>query len=193
VSGAGARDADASPSRFTYDPADPTPSLGGPVLLAREPVTDNAPLEARDDVLVFTGAPLERAVEAIGPVQADVHVRTSRPFADVFVRICDVDPDGRSRNVCDALIRLDDGAEPPRAADGSRRVSFALWPTAHRFAAGHRVRVLVAGGAHPRYARNAGTGEPPQSATRLVAVEHELLHDAEHPSAVELSVVPSAD
>lgn len=180
--------ADKPPSRFTYDPAHPTPSLGGPVLLAREPVTDNAPLEARDDVLVFSGEPLARAVEAIGPVQADVHVRTSRPFADVFVRICDVDPDGRSINVCDALIRLDDSA-PPVAADGSRRVSFALWPTAHRFAAGHRVRVLVAGGAHPRYARNAGTGEPPQAATRLVAVEHELLHDADHPSAVELSVV----
>ncbi len=180
--------ADLAPTRFTYDPADPTPSLGGPVLLAREPVTDNAPLEARDDVLVFTGPPLDRAVEAIGPVQADVHVRTSSPFADLFVRICDVDPDGRSTNVCDALIRLDDRA-PPQAADGSRRVSFALWPTAHRFAAGHRVRVLVAGGAHPRYARNAGTGEPPQAATRLVAVEHELLHDAAHPSAVELSVV----
>lgn len=182
-------DADATPSRFTYDPADPTPSLGGPVLLAREPVTDNAPLEARDDVLVFTSEPLPTAVEAIGPVEADVHVRTSSPFADVFVRVCDVDPDGRSINVCDALIRLDDGDAPPRAADGSRRVGFALWPTAHRFGAGHRVRVLVAGGAHPRYARNAGTGEPPQSATRLVAVEHELLHDGEHPSAVVLSVL----
>lgn len=180
--------ADVAPSRFTYDPSDPTPSLGGPVLLAREPVTDNAPLEARDDVLVFSGEPLRHAVEAIGPVQADVHVRTSSPFADVFVRICDVDPSGRSTNVCDALIRLDDSA-PPQAADGSRRVSFALWPTAHRFEVGHRVRVLVAGGAHPRYARNAGTGEPPQAATALVAVDHELLHDAAHPSAVELSVV----
>jgi putative CocE/NonD family hydrolase len=142
-------------------------------------------------VLSFTSAPLERDVEAIGPVQADVHLRTSSPFADLFVRICDVDPDGRSLNVCDALIRLDDAA-PPIAADGSRRVSFALWPTAHRFRTGQRVRVLVAGGAHPRYARNAGTGEPPQSATRLVAVDHELLHDADHPSAVELSVVGAA-
>ncbi|MDW5592850.1 CocE/NonD family hydrolase [Conexibacter stalactiti] len=179
---------DGAVSRFTYDPAHPTPSLGGPVLLAREPVTDNRPLEARDDVLTFTSGPLEQDVEAIGPVQADVHLRTSSPFADLFVRLCDVDPDGRSLNVCDALIRLDDAA-PPVAADGSRRVSFALWPTAHRFRAGQRIRVLVAGGAHPRYARNAGTGEPPQSATRLVAVEHELLHDAAHQSAVELSVL----
>jgi putative CocE/NonD family hydrolase len=182
---------DAGSTRFHYDPSHPTPSLGGPVLLAREPVVDNRPLEARDDVLTFTTQPLERDLEAIGPVRADVHVRTSSPFADVFVRICDVHPDGRSLNVCDALIRLTDEA-PPLEPDSSRRVAFSLWPTAHRFREGHRIRVLVAGGAHPRYARNTGTGEPPQSATRLVAVEHELLHDADHPSAVELSLLGPA-
>jgi putative CocE/NonD family hydrolase len=179
---------DAQPSRFTYDPTRPTPALGGPVLLAREPVVDNRPLEARDDVLVFTGAPLEHDVEAIGPVHADVHVRTSRPYADVFVRVCDVQPDGRSLNVCDALMRLT-AEDPPPDEDGVRHVAFELWPTAHRFRAGHRVRVLVAGGAHPRYARNTGTGEPPQTATTLLPVDHELLHDDAHPSFVELSVL----
>lgn len=173
--------------RFTYDPANPTPALGGPVLLAREPVVDNRPLEARDDVLVYTTEPLAADVEALGPAAADLFVRTSSPHADVFVRICDVHPDGRSLNVCDALIRLDD-AGPPADADGVRRVAFDLWPTAHRFAAGHRIRVLVAGGAHPRYARNPGTGEEPHTATRLVPVEHELLHDERRPSAVRLSV-----
>jgi hypothetical protein len=77
---------------------------------------------------------------------------------------------------------------PPQAPDGSRRVLVKLWPTAHRFDRHHRIRVLVAGGAHPRYARNTGTEEPLATATRLVPVEHELLHDAEHPSAVTLTV-----
>lgn len=174
--------------RFTYDPAHPTPALGGPVLLAREPVVDNRPLEARDDVLVYTSDPLDEPIEALGPVAADLFVRTSSPHADVFVRVCDVHPDGRSLNVCDALIRLD-GDGPPAGADGVRRVAFDLWPTAHVFAPGHRVRVLVAGGAHPRYARNPGTGEEPHTATRLVPVEHEVLHDERHPSAVRLSVI----
>lgn len=177
--------------RFRYDPNDPTPSLGGPVLMAREPVTDNRPLEARADVLTYTGDPLTEPLDAIGPVTADVHLRTSRPDADLFVRICDVHPDGRSLNVCDALVRLTAG-EPEQQPDGSRRVTFPLWPTAHRFLPGHRVRVLVAGGAHPRYARNAGTGEPPHTEMRLVPVDHEVLHDPDHPSAVELSVVPVA-
>lgn len=178
----------AAPDRFEYDPADPTPSLGGPTLLARAPIVDNAPLEARRDVLVFTTRTLLRDVEAIGPVEAEVFLRSDNPHADVFARVCDVDPSGRSLNVCDALVRLRPG-EPPADADGVRRVAFRLWPTAHRFDRHHRIRVLVAGGAHPRYARNTGADEPLATATRLVPVAHELLHDAAHPSAVTLTVV----
>jgi putative CocE/NonD family hydrolase len=171
--------------RYRYDPSDPTPSLGGPVLLAREPVVDNRPLETRPDVLVYTSEPLPEPFEAIGPVSVELWVRTSSPYFDLFARVCDVDPGGVSRNVCDALQRV----APEwfeQAADGSRRVAFELWPTAHRFAAGHRVRLQVSSGAHPRYARNPGTGEDPMTATRLKEVDVELLHDAAHPSVLIL-------
>jgi predicted acyl esterase len=73
-----------------------------------------------------------------------------------------------------------------QAADGSRRVVLELWPTAHRFAAGHSIRLQVSSGAHPRYARNPGTGEDPMTATRLKEVDVELLHDAAHPSVLIL-------
>ena len=39
---------------------------------------------------------------------------------------------------------------------------------AHRFRAGSRLRLQVAGGSHPRFARNPGTGEPPAVARGLV-------------------------
>jgi putative CocE/NonD family hydrolase len=175
------------PDRFRYDPAAPTPAVGGPVLLARHPVLDNRDLEARPDVLTFTGAPLEREVDALGPVTADIWERSTREHEDLFVRVCDVQPSGASLNVTDALVRLAPG-EPATDADGARRMTFALWPIAHRFRRGHRIRVQVSGGAHPRYARNPGTGEPPATGTRLVASEHEVLHDPAHPSAVVLSV-----
>jgi putative CocE/NonD family hydrolase len=177
--------------RYRYDPSDPTPSLGGPVLFGRKPVVDNAPLEARADVLTYTTAPISRPVEAIGPVHADIHIRSSLEYFDVFVRVCDVDAVGTSRNVCDALERV----EPSTAAvdsHGVSRVRVALWPTAHRFAAGHRIRVQVSSGAHPRYARNLGTGEPLLHGTRMVAANQEVFHDPEHPSSVTLSVVGAA-
>jgi uncharacterized protein len=176
------------PDRYRYDPAHPTPAFGGPVLLARRPVVDNRDLEERDDVLVYTTAPLEHGVDAIGPVRAEIFVRSSLPHFDVFVRVCDVDRLGVSRNVCDALERV----APDRITDegdGVLRVAFGLWPMSHRFRRGHRIRVQVSSGAHPRYARNTGTGEPLASGTRLLAADQEVHHDPDRPSAVVLTVL----
>ena len=178
------------PDCYRYDPDDPTPSIGGPVLLSRRAVVNNAPLERRADVLTYTSAPLDEPVEAIGPVRVCLCVRSSLEFFDVFARVCDVDRSGVSRNVCDALERV----APERYSPDSRRihrVEFALWPTAHRFGRGHRVRLQVSSGAHPRYARNTGTGEPLGSATRLLVADQEIFHDPEHRSEIVLSIVAS--
>jgi putative CocE/NonD family hydrolase len=171
--------------RYRYDPQDPTPSLGGPVLLAREPVVDNRPLEARGDVLSYTTAPLESSVEAVGVARVELFVRTSSPHVDFFARICDVDRDGASWNVCDALLRTSPESVDA-SAERSVRVEFELWPMGHRFAAGHRLRLQVSSGAHPRYARNPGTGEDPVTAVSLQAVDVELLYGRAHPSALVL-------
>src|SRR4029079_15581968 len=95
---------------FRYDPADPTPSVGGPLLVANvSGPRDNRTLEARSDVLVYTSTVLGADLEVIGPVHATIHVRDSSPCYDIFVRLCDVEPAGRSLNVCDALIRVRPG------------------------------------------------------------------------------------
>src|SRR5205814_3594535 len=142
-----------APDAYRYDPSDPTPSLGGPVLLNSEPVVDNGPLEGRPDVLTYPTGALSEPIQAIGPVEAEIHVRSSLEHFDVFVRVCDVDRWGVSRNVCDAMQRVLPG-QRPEDEDGVKRVTFNLWPTAHHFATGHRIRVQVSSGAHPRYARN---------------------------------------
>ena len=176
--------------RYRYDPADPTPSLGGPVLLAREPVLDNRELEARADVLTYTTEVLEQAVDAVGPVRVELHIRASSPYVDIFARVCDVDGAGASWNVCDALARSAPGRFE-RAGDDTLRVAFELWPMGHRFAAGHRIRLQVSSGAHPRYARNPGTGEDLAVATAMRAVDVEVLHDARHPSVLVLPAAPA--
>ena len=170
--------------RYRYDPADPTPSLGGPILLAREPVVDNRPLEARDDVLTYTTTPLAVTLEAIGPVRVELWVGASSPNFDVFARVCDVNSTGASYNVCDALTRVSPGRFEP-AADGTWRVAFDLWPIGHRFAAGHRIRLQVSSGAHPRFARNPGTGEDLATATATAARRIEVLHDDGAPVEVD--------
>ncbi|MEU5913953.1 CocE/NonD family hydrolase [Micromonospora sp. NPDC047527] len=184
--------APSAPDEFRYDPADPTPSLGGPLLVAqRAGPVDNRRVEARPDVLTYTSAPLTRPVEVIGPVRAEIHVRSELSYLDVFVRLCDVDRRGRSWNVCDGLVRVEPGRFPADPS-GALRVPVPLWPTAYRFRAGHRLRVQVSGGAHPRWARNPGTGEPLGTAVTLRAGWRQILHDPEHPSALLLPIVHTA-
>lgn len=183
-----------SSSWFTYDPADPTPSVGGPLLTPPYKQVDNTVVERRDDLALFTGQPLAADLDVVGPVRACIHLRTEHPHADLFVRLCDVDERQVSRNVVDGIRRLDPcthGAEGVTVGpDGVLEVDLELAPTAYRFRAGHRLRVQVAGGAFPRYARNLGTGEPLGTGTTMRTNRFEVLHDAAHPSHVELSVLP---
>ena len=136
-------------------------------------------------MLTYTTEPLPSTVEAIGPVRVELWVRASSPYFDTFARVCDVDAAGVSRNVCDALARVAP-ERFERADDGTWRVVFDLWPMGHRFAAGHRIRLQVSSGAHPRYARNPGTGEDPSTATTLRAVDIEVLHGGQQASALIL-------
>ncbi len=115
-------------TRYRYDPTDPTPSLGGPVMLTQKPVRDNRSLEARPDVLTFTTPRLPRTVEAVGPVRVELWARASEPYFDLFVRLCDVDPNGASWNVCDGLASVAPGRFERSEEDGAWQVRFDLWP-----------------------------------------------------------------
>ncbi|MFF8729430.1 CocE/NonD family hydrolase [Streptomyces sp. NPDC015171] len=162
--------ADRTPvTAFRYDPADPTPSLGGQLLSRTAGPRDNATLEARDDVLTFTGPPLTEPMDILGAVSARLSVSTDTGHADVFTRLCDVDPQGRSVNICDGFGRLRTTGQTPS------QIGVPMSATAHRFPVGHRIRWQISAGAHPRYARNPGTGEPPVDATTFTPA-HITLH-----------------
>ncbi len=173
------------PARYTYDPADPTPAVGGTSSSpANAGPKDNRELERRPDVLTYTSEPLRSALEITGPVTAELFVSSSRPHTDFFARLCDVDQKGRSVNITDGLIRLTSAGPQPQ------QVRIDLWPTAHRFRPGHRIRLQVSSGAHPRYARNTGSGEPLATAATLYTAQQAVHHDPARPSAVLLPVVP---
>ncbi len=182
------------PDRYRYDPADPTPAVGGNSLGAPEHMgpKDNRKLEARADVLVYTSAVLERDLEVIGPVTADLYVRSSLEHTDFFARLCVVEPSGKSINLCDGILRLTPDHPAPQT-DGIRHIQIDLWPTAYRFRRGQRLRVQISSGAHPRFARNPGTGEPLATATKLLVADQAVYHDPQHPSAVLLPVLRTED
>ena len=180
------------PDAYLYDPADPTPGVGGASLRAgNSGAKDNRALEARADVLTYSGPVLDDDLTVIGPVTAELHVRSSLEHTDFFVRLCDVAPSGRSTNLTDGILRIRPG-DAERQPDGTFAVTIALFATAATFQRGHRVRLQVSSGAHPVYARNPGSGEPLGKATTLVPAKQQVFHDPEHPSAITLPVMSHA-
>jgi hypothetical protein len=155
---------------FRYDPADPTPALGGRTLTRSMGVKDNRRLEQRPDVVTFTTDPLPTAVDVIGAPRLDLAIAVDPPHADVFARLCDVDLHGHSRNFSDLLIRLD----PTVPAGETHHLTLTLDQCFHRLPAGHRLRLQISGGAFPRYARNLGTAGTPAEGSDLKASWHTI-------------------
>jgi len=175
-------------STYTYDPADPTPSLHGPRLFSAAKRPDMTALQRRADVISFTTPPLDADLEAIGPVRVQLYVRSTLDDTDFYVCVCDVDGAGRVLHVVDGYLRLRPG-RPTADSENVKSIVLECWPTAYRFSAGHRIRLLLASGAHPRYARNLGTGEPLGEGVRMLVAHQEILHDRAHPSTVLLTVM----
>ena len=157
-----------SVSVFRYDPANPTPTVGGRLLTRDSGYRNDTRLALRDDVLSFTSAPLQESLCVSGHPQVELAYDTDNPHFDVFVRLSEVDVNGRSRNVSDGFGRFWSAPDGP--------IRLRLDPVCHRFSVGSRLRVLVAGGCHPRFARNLGTGEPAISGREMRPSTHTVRH-----------------
>ncbi len=172
---------DTAPSpTFTYDPADPTPTIGGRLLSPDGGYRNDTKLAERADVLSFTSDALSQDIYVIGNPVIELSHSCDNPHNDLFVRVSEVDAKGRSRNVSDGYRR---------GTTNSGSVSIELDAIAHRFRAGSRIRVLVAGGSHPRFARNLGTGEPLRTGSRLRPAKH-TVHLGDGASTLRLPAGP---
>lgn len=156
-------------STFRYDPADPTPSVGGRLLSRQAGYRDDTRLSRRADVLSFTSAPLGHPAVVYGRPVLELDHSCDIGHYDLFVRVSEVDERGRSRNVSDGFLRFTTNPDGPTRLE--------LDNVAHRFDTGTRIRVLIAGGCHPRFSRNLGTGEPAVSGHRMVTSTHTVRLD----------------
>ena len=189
------------PDRYEYDPAHPVPTLGGRLCCgARVPVAyhpgpaDQRPNESRPDVLVYSTGPLAKDLEVTGFVTAEVWAATSAADTDFTAMLVDVDPSGYARYLADGILRARYRSSRERAepvTPGSiEKYAIDLGATGNVFKAGHQLRLYVSSSNFPRFARNLNTGEPVATGTRMVKAQQVVYHDAEHPSALILPVIP---
>ncbi|MEX0761859.1 MAG: CocE/NonD family hydrolase [Dehalococcoidia bacterium] len=188
---------DERPDSFLYNPLDPAPTRGGPLccspsFLPAGPM-DHAEKEDRSDVLVYSTPPLEEDVEVTGPVKAIVWAASSAVDTDFTAMLLDVEPCGAARNLCDGIVRARyrRSRSTPELLEPGRveRFEIDLVATANVFQKRHRIRLEISSSNFPRFDRNLNTGKGFDDAEVAVAA-NTVLHDADHPSYLELDVVP---
>jgi hypothetical protein len=190
--------ADAPPSRYTFDPHDPVPTIGGgtqnPLLpwFIQGGAFDQRPLSRRRDVLVFETPPLAEDMEVTGPLTVRLWISSSAPDTDFTAKLVDVYPDGFAMNLTDGIVRVRHTRAQPLGRDEVHELTVEPQPTGNLFEAGHRLRLDVSSSNFPRFDVNPNTGEPPGAATRLEAALNTVWHDGVRPSHVELPVIPAS-
>lgn len=199
--------APASRALYSYDPEDPSPTVGGTTLslnLDQGPYNQAPLVESRDDVLIFETPILTAPLIVKGSILADLSVSSDQPDTDFAIRITDVYPDGRSMLLASQIqrMRFRDGY---RIADTSfmasepiYSISLQLPATANTFLPGHQLRVIVSSSNYPRFNRNMNTGGemyPNNNLDTLVSprIATNTLHfNSTFPSRLQVPVVPAS-
>ncbi|KAH8657706.1 X-Pro dipeptidyl-peptidase-domain-containing protein [Xylariales sp. PMI_506] len=159
---------DEEDNSFIFDPSDPPPTIGGNHNAKMGGRKDDSVYASRPDMLVYTSEPLKEDVEFLGPPTVELLHSTEVPYADLFVRLSEVDVKGVSHNVVETYQALAPDRKP------GETLQLSIQDGAHRFKKGTRIRLIIAGGSFPFMARNPGYAGNRTMATELRSVKHTL-------------------
>ncbi len=184
---------------YTYDPKDPVPSIGGTSIYgdAVAGPADQAEIESRDDVLVYSTPPLKNDLEITGPIKLVFFASSNTRDTDFFATLTDVYPDGKSINLKTGGIRArfrnslhrEDFLTPGRVY----KIELEVGATSNVFKKGHRIRLQVSSSRFPEFSRNLNTGEPIGMSADMVKADLTVLHDDSYPSHLVLPVIPKKE
>jgi putative CocE/NonD family hydrolase len=152
---------------FRYNPETPVPSRGGPVCCTgnsndKPGPAEQADVESRDDVLVYSSGPLTDDLRIAGPLKAHLNFSSDAPDTDLVVRLVHLWPDGRATSIQEGALRLRyrDGFDQPRLLESGTiyPVVVDMRSIAYLVPKGHSLRLHVTSSSFPRLERNLNTG-----------------------------------
>jgi putative CocE/NonD family hydrolase len=195
---------------YTFDPDDPVPTIGGNISsnanlmeaggydqrprAETHPPGGTLPLSTRQDVLVFRTDPLAEDLEVTGTVVVRLLARSDAPSTDFTAKLIDEIPPnedyplGFDLNIGDSIQRVSSSAG--QAEPG---VTITLYPTAHVFKRGHRIRLDVSSSNYPRFDVNPNTGAPLGTSRTRVKARNTIWTGPQNTSLVELPVILPAE
>ena len=185
---------DSPPDAFIYDPDDPVPTAGGNLLVLPIGAYDQREVEARPDVLVFTGATLNDDLEITGPIKVALFAESSAVDTDFTAKLVDVHPSGYAQNIVDGMIRCryrNSREQPSPMQPGQvTELEIDLWATSHVFLAGHQIRLEISSSNFPRFDRNLNTGGDQARGTSWNVAHQKVHHSSRYLSHIMLPVIP---
>jgi uncharacterized protein len=105
-----------------------------------------------------------------------------------------VDEKGIARNLTEGIVRARyrSGQVKSELLSPGRVYKFSidLWAISNVFLPGHKLRLEISSSNFPRFDRNLNLGESPGQAKTWVSATNTVFHDAGHPSALILPLVP---
>lgn len=185
------------PDRYVYDPEDPVPSTADGSSFS--PMTTyphaHTAIERRQDVLVYTSAPLEQPLEVTGPIEVVLYAASSAINTDFTARLLDVHPDGKAYNLCAGIVRAShrEGSVDvtPIVPGEVYAYRIDLVATSNVFLPGHRIRVHVSSSSFPQFDRNLNSALYPAQSAEVLAAEQTVYHDPKRPSHIVLPLIES--
>jgi putative CocE/NonD family hydrolase len=188
---------DEPPDIFTYDPGNPVPTIGG----ARGTsygtpagAIDQAKVEIRHDVLVYTTPELKEGIELTGPITAILYVSSSAKDTDFTAKLVDVYPDGTAYNIQEGILRAryrEGFTKKVWMEEGEvYRIQIDMDATSNYWEKGHKIRVQVSSSNFPLFERNLNTGGNNYDETEWSIAENVIHHSKEYPSHIVLPVIP---
>lgn len=151
------------PDRYIHNPLDPVPSRGGRSccfsFVSPMGPADQADVEARNDVLVYTSARLTQRMCLAGPVELTLYASTSAVDTDFTAKLVHVDSNGKTTNLCDGIVRASHrlGGDADYLNPGDiYEFRIPIGQIAAAFEVGDFMRLEVASSNFPAFDRNPG-------------------------------------
>jgi len=185
------------PDSFTYDPADPVPSLGGNVCCTGGAIQagsfDQRENEKREDILVYTSDPLETGIEVSGFIELILFVSSDVKDTDFTLKLIDVYPDGRAFNLDETILRARYREGFDREVFMEKGLIYRLdmppISTSNYFESGHSIRIEISSSNFPRFDRNLNTGGNNFDESVGMVANNKVYHSKDYPSQIKLPVV----
>ncbi len=189
------------PDLFIYDPHDPVPTVGGPLIGALQspgyvpgPI-EQSRVESRHDVLCYTTPELKSDMEVTGPLQLHLFAATSVCDTDFAAKLVHVYPDGRAYNLAEGILRASGRAlgKDKQLVTPGEIVEYVITmgQTSQFFRRGSRIRVDVTSSNFPQFDRNMNTGNSIGEDTQGIPALQAIYHAARFASYIDLPVIPA--